>query len=83
MIPPHSSPKHLLCFMFHRLGCETVKQASGRCFSPFPGGGTTMDSKSYAQRATLIGDQLMSDDVEEDCDRRLPPSGNCDLEKKG
>ena len=35
MIPRHSSPEHLLCFMFHRLGCETVKQASGRCFSLF------------------------------------------------
>jgi hypothetical protein len=27
MIPQHSSRHHLLCFMFHHLGGETVKQA--------------------------------------------------------
>ena len=30
MIPQHSSSQHLLCFMFHPLGRETVKQAPCR-----------------------------------------------------
>ena len=38
MILRHSSAEHLLCFMFHRLGRETVKQASGPCFRRFQGG---------------------------------------------
>jgi hypothetical protein len=32
MIPQHSSSRHLLCFMFHSLGAETVKQAPGLHF---------------------------------------------------
>jgi hypothetical protein len=32
MTPQHSSGKHLLCFMFHALGGETVEQAPGARF---------------------------------------------------